>query len=138
MIGRREFIMLLGGAAAWPIEARARQAALALVGLLTGTQPDDRQIAAIRKGLKDAGYVEGYNVAIKHRSADGHYDRLPALAAELAADRVDVIVALLSPAAAAAAKAATTTIPVVFAIGADPVDVGLVASLNRPGGNVTA
>ena len=134
---RREFITLLGGAAVCPFAAQAQQPAMALVGLLTGTEPDDRQIAAVRKGLKDAGYIEGYNVAIKHRSADGHFDRLPALAAELTVDRVAVIVALLSPTAAAAAKAATTTIPIVFAIGADPVDVGLVSSLNHPGGNVT-
>jgi putative ABC transport system substrate-binding protein len=110
---------------------------MALVGLLSGTQADDQQIGAFRQGLKDAGFVEGRNVAIKYRSADGRFDRLPALAAELVADPVTVIVALLSPTAAAAAKAATATIPVVFAMGADPVDLGLVSSLNRPGGNIT-
>src|SRR5215831_16639123 len=107
-----------------------------LVGLLLSTQIDDRQIAAIRHGLKDAGYIEGRNVAIKYRSGDGRFDRLPAMAAELAADAPAAIIAL-APAAALAAKAATTTIPVLFAIGADPVDLGLVSSLNRPGGNVT-
>ena len=135
MIRRRDFITLLGGAAAWPTAAEAQQSAL--VGLLSGTQPDDRHISAIRQGLKDAGYVEGRNLAIKHRSADGRFERLPALAAELVADPVAAIVAVLSPTAAAAAKAATTTIPIVFAIGPDPVDLGLVSSLNRPGGNVT-
>src|SRR5262249_55851372 len=103
---------------------------MALVGLLSGTHADDRQIGDFRQGLKDAGYIEGRNVAIKYRSADGHFDRLPALAAELVADPVAVIVAVLSPTAVAAAKAATATIPVVFAIGADPVDLGLVWRMN--------
>jgi putative ABC transport system substrate-binding protein len=136
-IRRRELIAALGGAAAaWPLAARAQQPVMALVGLLSSTQLDDRQIGAIRQGLKHAGYIEGRNVAIKYRSADARFDRLPALAADLVADPVATIVALAPP-SALAAKAATTTIPIVFAIGADPVDLGLVSSLNRPGGNVT-
>ena len=136
-IGRRELLAALGGAAAaWPLAARAQQAGVPLVGLLLSTQIDDRQIAAIRQGLKDAGYIEGRNVAIKYRSGDGRFDRLPAMAAELAADAPAAIIAL-APAAALAAKAATTTIPVVFSIGGDAVKLGLVSSLNRPGGNVT-
>src|SRR5262249_44069500 len=99
MIRHRDFISLLGGAAAWPLAARAQQPAMALVGLLSGTHADDRQIGDFRQGLKEAGYIEGRNVAIKYRSADGHFDRLPALAAELVADPVAVIVAVLSPTA---------------------------------------
>src|SRR3984893_516834 len=109
---------------------------MALVCLLRLAQLDDRQVRAIRQGLKDAGYIEGRNLAIKYRSADARFDRLPALAADLVSDRVDAIVAL-SPPAAVAAKAATTTIPIVFATGAGAVDLGLVSSLSRPGGNVT-
>jgi ABC-type uncharacterized transport system substrate-binding protein len=127
---------MLGGAVLWPSAARAKQSVMALVGLLSSAQLDDRQVRAIRQGLKEAGYIEGRNLAIKYRSADSRFDRLPALAADLVSDRVDAIVAL-SPSAAVAAKAATTTIPIVFATGADPVDLGLVSSLNRPGGNVT-
>ena len=134
---RREFITLLGGATTWPLAARAQQPAMAFVGLLSGGQLDDRLIDAVRQGLKDGGYIEGRNIAIKYRSADGRFDRLPGLAAELTADRVGVIIALFSPTAAMAAKAATGAIPIVFAIGADPVDLGLVSSLNRPGGNIT-
>jgi putative tryptophan/tyrosine transport system substrate-binding protein len=138
MIRRRAFISLLGGAATWPLtSARAQQSAVGLVGLLSGGQLDDRLIEAVRQGLKDGGYVEARNIAIKYRSADGHFDRLPTLAAELAADPVAVIVALFSPTPAVAAKSVTSTIPIVFAIGADPIDLGLVSSLNRPGGNVT-
>jgi len=123
---RRDFITLLGGATTWPLAARAQQPAMAFVGLLSGGQLDDRLIDAVRQGLKDGGYIEGRNIAIKYRSADGRFDRLPGLAAELTADRVGVIIALFSPTAAMAAKAATETIPIVFAIGADPVDLGLV------------
>ena len=136
-IRRREFIVALGSAATWSLTARAQQAGVALVGLLTGAQLDDRLIDAIRQGLKDAGYIEGRNIAIKYRSADGRFDRLPGLAADLAAHPAAVIIALFSPTAAVAAKEATATIPIVFAIGADPVSLGLVSSLNRPGRNVT-
>ena len=111
---RRAFITLLAGVTAWPIAARAQQPAMALVGLLGGTQLEDRQIGAVRQGLKEAGYAEGRNLAIEYRSAGGRFDRLPALAAELAAEPVTVIIAAAPP-AAVAAKAATATIPIVFA-----------------------
>ena len=133
---RREFITLLSGATVWPLGAHAQQPVMALVGLLSSAQLDDRQIGAIRQGLKDAGYIEGRNLAIKYRSAESRFDRLPAMAADLVSDPVAAIIALAPP-AAVAAKAATTTIPIIFAIGADPVDLGLVSSLNRPGSNVT-
>jgi len=136
MIRRRDFIRLLGGAAAWPLVARAQQRTVPLIGLLTGSQQDDRWLGALRQGLKETGYIEGRNVAIKHRSADGHFDRVPALAAEVAADPLALII-VIAPSAALAAKANTTTIPIVFVTGADPVDLGLVSSLSRPEGNVT-
>src|SRR5262249_20501559 len=133
---RREFVALVSGAAAWPLAARSQQQAMALVGLLSSVQLDDRQVGAIRQGLKEGGYIEGRNVAIKYRSADARFDRLPALAADLVADRVAAIIALAPP-AAVAARAATATVPVVFAVGADPVELGLVSSFNHPGSNIT-
>ena len=132
---RRAFIAGLGSAAAWPVVAWSQQQAVPVVGLLSGTQAEDRFIGALRRGLNEAGYIEGRNVAIKYRSADGRFERLTTLASELVADHVDAIVAILSP--TTVAKAVTPTIPIVFALGADPVDLGLVSSLNHPGGNIT-
>jgi putative tryptophan/tyrosine transport system substrate-binding protein len=137
-VNRRELVLLLGGALTAPRGLRAQQKAMPVIGYLHFASPDPvrREAAEFHQGLTETGYVEGQNVAIEYRWAEGHYDRLPALAADLVSRKVDVIVAVSGP-SALAAKSATSTIPIVFMTGTDPVGDGLVAGLSRPGGNVT-
>jgi len=137
---RREFIRLFGSTAvAWPLTARAQQSAIPVIGFLNGAspQPFAHYVAGFRAGLKETGYIDGQNVAIEFRWAEGHYDRLPGMAVDLVRRKVAVLVSTGGPQGVVAAKAATSTIPIVFTVGVDPVQLGIVTSLSSPGGNIT-
>jgi putative tryptophan/tyrosine transport system substrate-binding protein len=138
-LGRRKFLATLGAAAAWPLAVKAQPASLPVIGILGGNTGTEWQpfVTAFKQGLQEAGYVDGQNVSIEYRWADGHYDQLPALATDLVRQRVDVIAAVGGVNAALAAKAATSDIPIVFLTGRDPVELGFVDSFNRPGRNLT-